>query len=81
MKQRQPPKYGEYIRWDRPHNRWTFWYTYVPEPNPYTDRAWRRRERARRRAGITHLPAGYSTEEIGRMGQDIDWRWLGTSGR
>ena len=54
--------------------------TYVPEPNPYTDRRWARMEAARRRAGVTRLPAGRTAEEIGRNSFDIDWRWLGTRG-
>jgi hypothetical protein len=52
--------------------------TYVPEPNPYTDRRWARMEAMRRRRGITHLPAGRTAEEIGRNSFDIDWRYLGT---
>lgn len=40
--------------------------TYVPEPNPYTDLRWVAMNRSR--------------EEIGRMGQDIDWNTLGTRG-
>ena len=39
--------------------------TYVPEPNPYFDRAW---------------VAMYSREEKYRMGQDINWNTLGTRG-
>ena len=54
--------------------------TYVPQPDPYTDRRWARREAARRRRGITRLPAGRTAEEIGRNSFDIDWRWLGTRG-
>ena len=54
--------------------------TYVPQPDPYTDRRWRRMEAARKRAGITSLPAGKTAEEIGRNSFDIDWRWLGTRG-
>ena len=54
--------------------------TYVPEPNPYTDRRWALREAARRRAGVSRLPAGHTAEEIGRNSFDIDWRWLGTRG-
>jgi hypothetical protein len=41
-------------------------YTYVPEPNPYTDRRWVAMNRSR--------------EEIYRMGQDIDWPSVGTRG-
>lgn len=52
--------------------------TYVPEPNPYTDRRWARMEAARRRAGVTRLPAGRTAEEVGRNSFDIDWRYLGT---
>lgn len=40
--------------------------TYIEGPNPYVDRY-----RVRRR----------SCEEIGRMGQDIGWVTVGTSGR
>ena len=52
--------------------------TYVPEPNPYTDRRWLKMEAARRRQGIHRLPAGRTAEEIGRNSFDIDWRFLGT---
>ena len=54
--------------------------TYVPEPNPYTDRRWARMEAARRRAGVTPSACGphHTTEEIGRNSFDIDWRFLGT---
>ena len=52
--------------------------TYVPEPNPYTDKRWLAMERARKGACITKMPAGRTAEEIGRNSFDIDWRYLGT---
>jgi hypothetical protein len=56
---------ADVARLRNPRNYVTLRYTYVPEPNPYTDKAW---------------IARYSAEERYRMGQDIDWPSLGTRG-